>query len=125
MGREKKDVEVKAVKKSVSVKKPVSFTTKDGKPISFVNTGKRSTNAGKTIKALEKRLSAMEKAVIKYNKDAVRHKEGRKQQVHEEGKHGKQVCVGKAPRVNIAKKNGRAFKTQKGETASDEDEDTR
>ena len=50
-------------------KKPISFTTKDGKSIEFKSTGVKKVKATQHVKQLEKRLSAMEKAVMKYNRD--------------------------------------------------------
>jgi hypothetical protein len=109
MGREK----TAPVKKGKA--KQIAFTTKDGKTVNFRPTGKKAASAGKTIKALEKRLSAMEKAVIKYNEDAVRHKEKQQQQVPEGGKHGKQARVGKADFTDKGKKDARAAKSGQGE----------
>ena len=48
-------------------KKPISFTTKDGKSIAFKSGGVKKAKTAHHVKQLEKRLSAMEKAVQQYN----------------------------------------------------------
>lgn len=59
-------------------KKPISFTTKDGKSIVFKSGGVKKAKAAVRVKQLEKRLSAMEKAVLKYNHDVEKNKEKKK-----------------------------------------------